>query len=111
MFSKHYRPFSGHCGWGHCRQFSKHYKFPGHCGWSKTTFGNKSETLTYQGGVYRGYQQWCEWVEADKHGYNYWEPKYNLGRAPVARCNITSYEEFNKIWTDTPWISKVELID
>ena len=82
-----------------------------HCGWNKANFGNKSETMTYQGGVRRGYDQWCEWVEAEKYGYNYWEPQYNLGRAPVARCEISSYEEFNNIWTDTPWISKVELID
>jgi|TARA_B110000444_G_scaffold209705_1_gene204712 hypothetical protein len=82
-----------------------------HCGWNKTNFGNKSPMLEHQGGVYRAYQQWCEWVEADKHGYNYWEPTYNLGRAPIARCEISDYTEFNKIWTDTPWISKVELID
>ena len=82
-----------------------------HCGWNKTNFGNKMQTATWQGGVYRGYQQWCEWVEADKYGYNYWEPKYNLGRAPIARCEISSFVEFNKIWEDTPWISKVELID
>ena len=61
--------------------------------------------------VYKNYQQWCKDVEADSYGYNYWEPKYNLGRAPIGSLLNETYESLIDKFTESPFISKVELIN
>ena len=50
-------------------------------------------------------------VEADSYGYNYWEPKYNLGRAPIGSLLNETYESLIDKFTESPFISKVELIN
>ena len=82
-----------------------------HFGFNPMYFGNKTPILPHQGPVYKNYQKWCKDVEADSYGYNYWEPKYNLGRAPIGSLLNETYESLIDKFTESPFISKVELID
>ena len=82
-----------------------------HFGFNPMYFGNKTPILPHQGPVYSAYQTWCKNVRADEYGYDYWEPKYRLGRAPIGSLLNETYDSLVDKFKQTPFISKVELID
>ena len=60
-----------------------------HFGFNRMHFGYKRESIFDS---YPHYQAWCEHHRANDYGYNYWEPKYNLGRAPIGTLINETYE-------------------
>ena len=81
-----------------------------HFGFNPYHFGNKDECLQNQIPEYANYQNWCKTIKADEYGYNYWEPKYRLGRAPIGSLINETYDSLLNKFNNTPYISKVELI-
>ena len=50
------------------------------------------------------YRQWCEENDVGDY-YDYWLPKYNLGRIPIGTCrNISDYAEYKRMITDYPYM-------
>tara|TARA_B100001287_G_C22659312_1_gene519485 strand:+ start:123 stop:1145 length:1023 start_codon:yes stop_codon:yes gene_type:complete len=82
-----------------------------HFGFNPQHFGNKDSVVPSQVPEYANYQNWCKEIQADQYGYNYWEPKYNLGRAPIGSIIDESYESLLLKFNETPYISKVELVE
>ena len=80
-----------------------------HFGFNPEHFGNKDECAPEQVPEYANYQQWCKDNKAYEHGYPYWEPKYNLGRAPIGSLLNETYDSLVNKFIQTPFISKVEL--
>jgi len=81
-----------------------------HFGFNPMYFGNKTPILPHQGPVYKNYQQWCKDAEADSYGYNYWEPKYNLGRAPIGSLLNETYESLIDKFTESPFTAGSECV-
>ena len=54
------------------------------------------------------YWQWCKDANAELYGYDYHQPKYNLGRAPVGRANQT-YSQMENILNATPYVVGVSI--
>lgn len=54
------------------------------------------------------YLDWCKQHNAELYGYDYHQPKYNLGRAPVGRLGI-SYNKLTDILQQTPYVVGVSL--
>ena len=72
------------------------------CGYKKTT-NNRMELMAVIVAL--------EKIKADEYGYEYWEPKYNLGRAPIGSLLNETYESLLLKFNETPYISKVELVE
>lgn len=50
------------------------------------------------------FRQWCEENDVGDY-YDYWLPKYNLGKIPVGTCrNISDYDEYKGMITDYPYM-------
>lgn len=79
-----------------------------HFGFNRMHFGYKRESIFDS---YPHYQAWCEHHRANDYGYNYWEPKYNLGRAPIGTLINETYETMRNKFKQTPYICKVELVE
>ena len=79
-----------------------------HFGFNKKNFGDRAEYLYDKRPEY---QQWCEHNRADEYGYDYWKPKYNLGRACIGHLLNETYDTLIDKLKLTPYISKVELIN
>ena len=57
------------------------------------------------------YYMWCEYHQVDVlYGYDYTAPMYNLGRAPVATLSDIDFDQLETIFTETPYVCKVEII-
>ena len=82
-----------------------------HFAFNPRDFGDKRTTTDTQVPEYARYQNWCKEIKADEYGYEYWEPKYNLGRAPIGSLLNETYESLLLKFNETPYISKVELVE
>lgn len=50
------------------------------------------------------FRQWCEENDVGDY-YDYWLPKYNLGKIPIGTCrNISDYDEYKRMITDYPYM-------
>lgn len=54
------------------------------------------------------YLDWCKQHDAELYGYDYHQPKYNLGRAPLGRSTV-SYAQMKNTLMETPYVVGVEL--
>lgn len=54
------------------------------------------------------YWQWCKDANAELYGYDFTEPRYNLGRAPVGRASQT-YSQMENILNATPYVVGVSI--
>tara|TARA_B100000497_G_C7651300_1_gene391888 strand:+ start:549 stop:1511 length:963 start_codon:yes stop_codon:yes gene_type:complete len=54
------------------------------------------------------YWQWCKDANAELYGYDYTEPRYNLGRAPIGRASQT-YSQMENILNATPYVVGVSI--
>ena len=54
------------------------------------------------------YWDWCKANNAELYGYDYTQPLYNLGRAPVGRATVNLHQMTN-ILTATPYVVGVEI--
>lgn len=54
------------------------------------------------------YLEWCKSNNVELYGYDYHTPKYNLGRAPLGRINM-SYSQLTKTLQQTPYVVGVQL--
>tara|TARA_B110000483_G_scaffold137128_1_gene163960 strand:- start:1530 stop:2345 length:816 start_codon:yes stop_codon:yes gene_type:complete len=54
------------------------------------------------------YWDWCKANNAELYGYDYTQPLYNLGRAPVGRATVNLHQMTN-ILTSTPYVVGVEI--
>ena len=66
-------------------------------------FGNRTNNQEQT-----AYWNWCKANNAELYGYDYTEPKYNLGRAPVGRATATLKQMTDTIST-TPYVVGVEI--
>lgn len=72
----------------------------------KTAYQTKDTCPTYT-----SYYAWCELNGVRDYGYEYTEPQYNLGRAPVGKLLDHDYASLTETLQATPYVSRVELID
>lgn len=56
------------------------------------------------------YLDWCKSNDAELYGYDYHQPMYNLGRAPIARATF-DYPMMKNTLMQTPYVVGVELHD
>ena len=66
-------------------------------------FGNRTNNQEQT-----AYWNWCKANNAELYGYDYTEPKYNLGRAPVGRATATLKQMTDTLST-TPYVVGVEI--
>ena len=55
------------------------------------------------------YYRWCIANSVRQYGYEYTDPKYNLGRAPVGKLTGHTFDSLKAVLSETPYVTKVEL--
>lgn len=71
-----------------------------------TTFGKETEI---DQSLYDRYYAWCEEAEAEKYGYNYREPKYNLGRCRIGKLLIDDFSYIDNMLRTRPYVAGVKI--
>ena len=79
-----------------------------HFGFNREAFGVKDKHLWDHT---QEYHRWCDHVKAPEYGYRYWNPKYNLGRAKIGELIGETLHSITEKFNNTPYLSKVELIE